>query len=545
MHDPPKTQWPLLTDISIHAFSIRLRVPSTASRGVFPHFLPSLPMDFDLNTALNNTQPAIYAVQNQQAGHPDTTVPPHTLTVPANIPEPQGSTTGSLTGAAHSPVSGLATTQTSFPTTYHKLPPEILRQVSAHMPFDDISNLSPVNKGTYHALQERRLSWLCYQRAANAKALDLALVQQLLTEIERIREPMLRAKPFEALWPRLSSLPEEQQTAAFRQVFEAAGCVPKYGLPIQKDMIRSIRDFQELQQLDLYHLAYADAERRSVEQGSTWAAVASILIALPEQTISLIDYQHFFDRIPTLAAADRADLITELVVSYIDYITFASLLGQGQEHVPVDECERRRRQTYRICWEWVQRLPKSYQGAPIGALASVAWVMPREELPAHYAELRRLIQSLPDHQLGSALRYLPIALRGLPDDQLAHELSLLEPLIQRVPLAQHTLVAAGLLQATRGMDDAISAQVWQRALRLLDVVNEADVLNVLLGLEKTDYLPTVRQALQLRDYARTEIIALTERNHFSQQTRSKVLDFILRNRDNRDVTPHRDDPAHD
>ncbi|MEJ2768020.1 hypothetical protein [Mycetohabitans sp. B46] len=210
------------------------------------------------------------------------------------------------------------------------------------MPFDDIGNLSIVDKQTYHVLRERWLSRRCWQRAKAARnvplcplesrdspgmnVLDLASMQQLLTEIERIRvEPALRAEPLKALWPAIRAMRWEQQQAAFEQVFEAAGRVPTQGLQIQNDMIRALHEISRHRpQCDvhefahaLYKFVYAQAERRSAEQGSTWAAVASLLGGLgngASQSWYEGEYQAFLGRLPALHTAEQADLIAELAI---------------------------------------------------------------------------------------------------------------------------------------------------------------------------------------------------------------------------------------
>ncbi|MEJ2767702.1 F-box protein [Mycetohabitans sp. B46] len=166
-------------------------------------------MDFDSASTLNSAQAALYAMQGQPAGR---------FAAAASPPPPH------LAAQA-------STSARQRPTTYHDLPPEILQRVAAHMSLFDIPNLSAVDKRTYHALQEWRLSWFCTRNASEGPVPDFTSVQRLLTEIEHIRaELMLRAEPLRALSQQLRRLPEEQQTAAFQQVFKAAGRVPRQGL---------------------------------------------------------------------------------------------------------------------------------------------------------------------------------------------------------------------------------------------------------------------------------------------------------------------------
>ncbi|PPB84211.1 hypothetical protein B0O95_104163 [Mycetohabitans endofungorum] len=405
-----------------------------------------------------------------------------------------------------------AANRTSRPTTYHDLPPEIIQQLADHVPFDNIGNLSTVDRRTYRALQERRLSWLCCRRASYAREMDLASMQQLFAEIERIHaEPTLRVEPLDALWPRVSDLPEEQQLAAFQRFFEAAGRVPRQGLQIQKDMIQSILNFPDRLQRPLYEFAYANAERRSREQGSTWAAVASLLrCSLTSASRYESEYQAFLGRLPMLDVAGQADLLVELAM-------LLPGIRRG-EHADAKIIEY-----YRTLQQWVQRLPASHRGAAIGMLANVIWALPVEHRAVHYAELRHLTLSLPDHQLGDALRYLPSALAVLPIEQQAHELSLLEPAIERALSEQRILVALGLLEGTVKLNEALSSQLWQRGLRLLDGGDETDVLLVLEEIDDrfTPFLP-----VQQWENAKNAILAFVERNPLSEGARAELLEYL-------------------
>lgn len=464
-------------------------------------------MDFDTSAASNSAQVAIYTMENQRAGRPAVAAPPDSASQTTSVSTRvlQRSTTG----------------QISYPTTYRDLPAEILQEVAGHMPFDEVGNLSTVSRQSYYALQERRLSWLCYQRAKHAKALDLASMQQLLAEIERIRaEPALRAEPLQALWPRILGLPDEQRQTAFQRVFEAASHVPKQGLQIQKDMIKSISEFPDGQQIDLYNFAYADAERRSPKQGSTWAAVASLMAQLPDDQFPFAStYQTFISRLPELNAAEQAELIVELAFQ-LQY----GILGASHVNAVTTIAEY-----YQILQEWVRRLPKSYQGEPIGALANSMWALNAQRFE-HYVELRDLALLLPNHQLGSALRHLPVALATLPWEHHAYELSLLEDAARRVIPEQRIPVAAGLLRAAPGVDVALLKQVWQIALHLLDGGNETDILDVFHELEKPDSILALEEnpriILYLPNHAKTEIKDFIERNRISQAICDELFTYL-------------------
>lgn len=396
-------------------------------------------MEFDPASTPNSAQAALYAIPSQQAGRAAAaaSLPPPRLAARANTSVPQR------------------------PTTYHDLPPEILQRVAAHMSLSDIPNLSAVDRRTYHALKDWRLSWFCTRNANKGPVPDLTSVQRLLTEIERIRaEPMLRAEPLQTLSKQLRNLPKAQQTAAFQQVFEAAGRVPRQGLPLQNDMIGSIVCLSP--QRALYAFAYADAERRRPGQGSTWAALASVRREFPIDPLQFAtEYRAFMSRLPALNPAEQAELIVELAKLLIEFAPnrypTATIIAE----------------LYETLTQWVQRLPASYRGAPIGALADFIWLLTEEQKSLYYANLRHWTLSLPDHQLGEALRYLSSAVANLPSAQQAHELSRLEPIIERVLPEQRAWVAIGLIRSTLGLDEGLAKQVGQRALSLLDSSNEA------------------------------------------------------------------------
>ncbi|MEJ2767705.1 hypothetical protein [Mycetohabitans sp. B46] len=270
-----------------------------------------------------------------------------------------------------------------------------------------------------------------------------------------------RGAPIDALSKQINKLPKEQQTAAFQQLFEAAGHVPKEGLLIQKKMIWSIVNFPE-QRSALYEFAYADAERRRTEQGSTWAILASTRKKLPIDPLQFeTEYRAFVSRLSGLNSAEQAELIVELAALLIEF----NIQSYTTATTTIAEL-------YETLIQWVHYLPASHRGAPIGALADKIWLLPQAHMPVHYANLRHLTLSLPDHQLGQALRYLLSATVVLPPAQQAHELSRLEPIIERVLPEQRALAVLGLIESTGGLDEALVKQVWQHALSLLDKSHE-------------------------------------------------------------------------
>ncbi|MCG1018620.1 MULTISPECIES: hypothetical protein [Mycetohabitans] len=315
-------------------------------------------------------------------------------------------------------------------------------------------------------------------------------------------------------------MPDEQQQTAFQRVFEAARHVPKQGLQIQKDMIKSIREFPDGQRIDLYNFVYADAERRSPKQGSTWAAVASLMSQLPEDQFPFEStYQNFISRLPELNAAEQAELIVQLAWQ-LQY----EVLGINLINPQITIAEY-----HQILQEWVRRLPRSYQGEPIGELAKSIWALNGQKLN-HYVALRDLTLLLPNHQLGSALRYLPLALAELTWEHHAYELSLLEDAARRVIPGQRTLVAAGLIQAALGVSEALAKQIWQLALRLLDGGNETDILDVFHELEKPDSILALdenpRIILYVPNHAKTEIKDFIKRNRLSQAICDELFTYF-------------------
>jgi hypothetical protein len=293
-------------------------------------------------------------------------------------------------------------------------------------------------------------------------ATTIAGLYETLTQWVQRLPASQQGAPIKALSRQINKLPKEQQTAAFQQLFEAAGHVPKQGLQIQEEMIWSIVNFSD-QLSALYAFAYADAERRRPEQGSTWAALASVRNKLPiDPPQFATEYRAFVSRLPALSLAEQSELIVELAELLIEF----NVNSYATTTTTVAEL-------YETLTQWVQHLPASHRGAPISALADKTWLLPQAQRPVHYANLRQLTLSLPDHQLGEVLRYLPGAVRELPIAQYAHELSRLEPIIERVLPEQRALVVLGLINSSGGLDEALAKHVWQPALSLLDNSSEA------------------------------------------------------------------------
>ncbi|MCG1041210.1 hypothetical protein KQH60_00955 [Mycetohabitans sp. B8] len=224
------------------------------------------------------------------------------------------------------------------------------------------------------------------------------------------------------------------------------------------------------------------------------------------------EYRVFLNRLPNLSVAGQADLIANLARLLPDF-----------HHI---DDNTKSAEYYRIFQQWVQRLSQSHLGAPIGALAEVMWVVPQTQIPEYFANLRRMTLSLPTHQLGSALRYLPHVLEYLPPALQAYEFSLLAPAIQRVEPAQRTAAALGLLESTALLDNTVTKQVWQRALRLLDGADELDIMQVFQAkkiLRLTWLLSPAQQ-----EGAKIEIMAFIKRNKLTQNTIDRLHIYLAR-----------------
>ncbi|WP_338862274.1 F-box protein [Mycetohabitans rhizoxinica] len=402
-------------------------------------------------------------------------------------------------------------------TRLDDLPPEILRQIATYTPFDDIGSLSTVARHTYYALWDSRRSWLCCERADNVRQLDSSRAHQLLDEIEYIGgAPVLRAAPLQALWPRIPELPQQYQPHAYKRIFEMANRLPTHvALPILEGVIGTLPGLAVEHRLPLYDFVYAAVERSNVDRGRLWAMLAWSLGCLP------VDPQHFereysvfLNRLPSLDATAQARLLTQLALLLRGFCdngvhSQATLAGY-----------------HRLVYDWVQRLPPSLQGMPVGALAHVIWLLPEPQMSAHYADLRRLTQALPDLQLGHAMRHLPAALAMLPPQHHTAEFALLESMVNRIPAQHREAVALGLLEGSIGLGEALSKRGWQLALRLLDNGDSMQLFAVLDDLAERELLPLL-SGQQWAD-AVDEILQFCERNRLGETDRTMLLDFIAR-----------------
>ncbi|MCG1019307.1 MULTISPECIES: hypothetical protein [Burkholderiaceae] len=402
-------------------------------------------------------------------------------------------------------------------TTFEDLPPEIMRRIAAHTSFDDMGSLSSATRRTYHALQDMRRSWLCYQRADNVYRLDSRRTQALLDEIERIDgEAILRAAPLEVLWPRIPELPQQHRAQTYKRIFDMAGRLPTHAsLLIRKGMIGTIPGLPVQEQVPMYDFVHAAIEKSDAAgHGQLWASLAWLLRCLPLDPPRFErEYSAFISRLASLDAPAQAELIVQLVM----------LLPGFYEDSPDESATLA--SYHRLMQDWVQRLPPAYRGAPIGALAHMIWLLPAEQMPAHYAQLRSLTEALPDDQIGLVLRRLPTALVLLPQQHHAAEFTLLEPLISRVRPEHREAVTLGLLESTVGLDDAtLSRWAWRKAFQLLDSCDDTCLSTVVDELAHQQLVPLL--PMQQWEDAKHEILAFIERHPLSDAARAKLLDFV-------------------
>ncbi|MCG1042899.1 hypothetical protein KQH60_10270 [Mycetohabitans sp. B8] len=437
-------------------------------------------MDFDLNALLNPFQNYAYTVDTRPKSAASAPPPPPSGAL-ANLPARQ-------------------------PTTYHDLPPELIARIGKYLPIQDVMPFSTVDWRTYRAMQVERQIYRYWQQAKQAVSLES--MNQLLDEMDgTLKNPTQQTAPIDALCQRLQALPENEQVDAFKRVFAAAQRIPQDGVRIQKAMLLTLRDFPWHRRFELFDFAYAMAERRSPGPDNIWTNLASGLWALPFGTPQFVErYQELLARLPLLSMAEQAELIPELSGLLFNF----------------NEADPRISGLYAILREHALRLPPSHQGAPVGALAGDTWVLPKAERHAQYIQMRDRALALPDEQWATALRYLPKGLDELLPKQQARELALLEGHLARVPEAQRTHVAVGLLQCIAFMDKALSKRVWRQALNLLNGTDEITLWDVLSELRKKWVLVMLEP--DHWHIAVKEINRFMRINGFSKSFRKKIQD---------------------
>ncbi|MCG1043538.1 hypothetical protein KQH60_13760 [Mycetohabitans sp. B8] len=444
-------------------------------------------MDFDLHAALNDYQAYMCALES--------------------CPQPAAS---ALPPTLKPASGGLANPPASQPTTYRDLPRELIERIGDYVPVQDVGNFSAVDRRTYHAMQSRRLVYRYWQRAN--QAVSLASVNQLLSEMgSTLADPAQHVEPIEALRQRLEALPYREQGEAFKRMYAAAQRIPKDGVQIQKALLlHSLCDFHWSHRDELFDFAYAMAQRRAPEEENVWTELADSLRFLLFGSAEFVErYQTLVARLASLRVSEQAELIPVLCLRMIHF-------GGSNDRLPG---------LYAVLREQALQLPPSHQGAPVGMLASAIWVLPHAERLAQYTQLRDVALSLPDEQLGVALRSLPEGLTRLPSEHHAHELQLLEPALLRVLPAQRAQVALGLLTYIHRLDDALAKWVWQQGLSLLNGAGEAVLCDVLSRLRAQGAIRNLDD--HQWDMAVVEITRFMEANQFSEPARARFQDSLL------------------
>jgi hypothetical protein len=443
-------------------------------------------MDCDLNAALNDYQAYMRALEScPQAA---ASAPPPTLK--------------RASGALANPLA-------SRPTTYHDLPPELIQQIGDYVPVQEVGNFSAVDRRTYHAMHSRRLVYRYWQRAN--QVVSLASVKQLLSEMgSTLVDSAQHVGPLDALRQRLEALPYRERGEAFKRVYAAAQRIPKDGVQIQKALLlHSLRDFHWSHRDELFDFAYALAERRAPEEENVWTELADSLRFLLFGSAEFVErYQALVARLASLRVSEQAELIPVLCRRMIHF-------GGSNDRLPG---------LYAVLREQALQLPPSVQGASVGRLASAIWVWPYAERLAQYTQLRDVALSLPDEQLGVALRDLPEGLTDLPSEHHAHELQLLEPALLRILPAQRAQVALGLLTYTHRLDDALAKRVWQQGLSLLNGAGEAALCDMLSRLRAQGAISNLDD--RQWNIARVEITRFMEANQFSEPARARFHDSV-------------------
>jgi hypothetical protein len=444
--------------------------------------LLSLPMDFDLNAALNDYRAYICALES--CPQPAASAPPR-----------QPSASGALIN-----------TSASRPTTYQDLPPELIERIGDYVPVQDVGNFSAVDRRTYHTMQSRRLVYRYWQQANQVESLES--INRILEEMDSaLKDPAQHVEPLEALRQRLKELPWDEQTEAFKRVFAAAQRIPKDGVRIQKAMLCMFRELLGLQRAEAFDFVHALAEQRGPGQDNVWRELAIALCSLLTGSPALIErYQVLLARLPSLSVAEQAELIPSL----------SGLLWRFDDRVRTNPSLSA---LHAVLRDHALRLPPSYQGNAVGSLAVAAKLLPEAERLIRYAQMRDLALSLPDDQWGLALRHLPAGLDMLPPEQRTQELALFERHLARVPEAQRERVARGLLSSTRDLDKAQSQRVWLQVLSLFNGRGEAALSSLLTGIPEYYLLHQWR-------FARREVIRFMEANRFSEAARARILDSV-------------------
>ncbi|WP_338926994.1 hypothetical protein IHE33_11175 [Mycetohabitans endofungorum] len=445
----------------------------------------SLPMDFDLNAALNDYQAYICALEAR----------PTSAASAAPPPQP--------------PNAALTPLLTKQPTTYQDLPTEVIARIGDYVPVQDVMSFATVDRRTYHAMQTRRLVHSYWQRAK--QAVTFQSIHRLLDEMDgTLADPAQYTEPLDALCQRLKTL-EAGRTRVFKRLFAAAQRIPQDGVQIQKALLLMHRDFTyEREWMELFDFAYALAEQREPGQDNVWPELAlglsNFSLDTPETPTFAQWYYKILARLPSLSVAEQAQIIPTLV----------RLLNK------FDQADPRVAELYTLLHDYALRLPPSHQGASVGALASYVWRFPEAERSAWYAQMRDWALSLPDDQWGIALQRLPEGLGRFSPKRQAQELALLERYLTRVPAAQRTQAAVGFIRSIYFINDTLAKRGWQQGLSLLNGAGEAALWEVLSELRANGVL----WHLNNRQWkvAMGEITRFMKANQFSKSAQARIQD---------------------
>jgi hypothetical protein len=222
-----------------------------------------------------------------------------------------------------------------------------------------------------------------------------------------------------------------------------------------------------------------------------------------------------------MSESERAEVISALA-GYLDRFMGSDFMPQ-LDPLPISIS-----QAYDELARQMQQLPQSHQGAPVAALADVIWLLPKEEQVARYLTLHYAALSLPDDQLGIALRHLPASSRALPPDKHHAALRLWENALVRVQPAQRAHAAMGLIESTVNFEinsnNERLGSMWRRALQLLDGAGEQELLRVLITLRQAEIFCIFNDPQW--EGALAEIEHFMESNGFTEAVRKRVRTYF-------------------
>lgn len=443
-----------------------------------------------LNATLNDYRSYIYALEVYQKPSAASMPPQHK---PADV--------------------ALANPPVDRPTTYNDLPPEVILRIGSHVPIQDVGSFGAVDSRTYHLMKERRTVWRFWRRAE--RAVSLSAVKTIIWDLSGlIEDPEQRVEPIEMLQQRLKVLPRAERVEAFQWLCEATDDMPKKGAQTQRALMAMLGDFPIPERILLFNYLSAKLAHRSPDQENLWPDLALQLLSFPLTSPKILEgYNFILAKTSDLPESQQAELIpvlADLLFQFLDKYGYANTL------VP---------QLYAELRERTLRLSMPYQGAPIGALAAVLSALPESERSVRYAEMRNVAMALPDEPWSTALLGLFSGLLALPSHRHADEIAVLERGFARVPLAQRTQVAAGLLECAFFMDASLSRQVWQQALNLLNNADEDQLYRVFDVLKRRGIVLTQLSNAK-RDLAISEILSYMKYNRFSEQGRTRILESL-------------------